>query len=77
MAKWMVYAIAGEPIARALVVADANSGKVLGAQLFGAAAAENIHLFALAIQCGVTTDHLKEMVYAYPTFASTIQSLFA
>lgn len=76
MSKWLVYSIAGESIARAQVIADAKSGKILGAQLFGAAASENIHLFALAIQCGVTADHLQEMVYAYPTFASTIQSLF-
>ncbi|HYS54626.1 MAG TPA: NAD(P)/FAD-dependent oxidoreductase [Thermoanaerobaculia bacterium] len=77
MSQWTVYAIAGEPIARAQVVAEKKTRKVLGAQLFGAAASENIHLFALAIQCGLTIDHLAEMVYAYPTFASTIQSLFA
>ncbi len=76
MTRWLVYSIAGEPIARAKVVIDSNSGRILGAQLFGAAASENIHFFALAIQCGVTAEHLKEMVYAYPTFASTIQSLF-
>ena len=34
-------------------------------------------LFALAIQCAATSDHLKEMVNAYPTFASTIESLHA
>ncbi len=77
MSKWSVYAIAGEPIARAQVIVETKTGKILGAQLLGAAASENIHLFALAIQCAVTADHLKEMVYAYPTFASTIQSLFA
>jgi glutathione reductase (NADPH) len=76
MTKWTVYRIAGEPIARAKVVAEKKSGRVLGAQLLGAAASENIHFFALAIQCGVTAEHLAEMVYAYPTFASTIQSLF-
>jgi len=76
MTQWTVNRIAGEPIARAKVVAEKKGGKVLGAQLFGAAASENIHFFALAIQCGVTAEHLAEMVYAYPTFASTIQSLF-
>jgi glutathione reductase (NADPH) len=76
MTKWTVYRIAGEPIARAKVVAEKKTGKVLGAQLLGAAASENIQFFALAIQCGVTAEHLAEMVYAYPTFASTIQSLF-
>jgi len=76
MTKWQVYAIAGEPIARAKVVIDSGNGRILGAQLFGPAASENIHLFALAMQCCLTAEHLKEMVYAYPTFASTIQSIF-
>jgi glutathione reductase (NADPH) len=77
MTRWLIYSIAGEPIARAKIVIDSGTGRILGAQLFGAAASENVHLFALAIQCGVTVEHLKEMVYAYPTFASTIQSLLA
>lgn len=75
MSRWLVYSIAAEPIACAQVVAEKTSGKVLGAQLLGTTAAENIHLFALAIQCGITTNHLAEMVYAYPTFASAFQSL--
>ncbi|HVT44530.1 MAG TPA: NAD(P)/FAD-dependent oxidoreductase [Thermoanaerobaculia bacterium] len=74
MKSWLVYAIAGEPVAWAKVVADAETGRILGAQLFGAGASENIHLFALAIRCGLTADDLREAVYAYPTFASTIQS---
>lgn len=76
MSKWTVYSIAGEPVARAKVVVDMKSDRILGAQLFGPAASETIHFFALAIQCGVTAGHLEEMVYAYPTFASAIQSLF-
>lgn len=76
MTQWTVYRIAGEPIAHAKVVAEKKSGKVVGAQLFGPTASENIHIFALAMQCGLTVAHLADMVYAYPTFASTIQSLF-
>ena len=75
MSRWLVYSIAGEPIGCARVIADKKSGKVLGAQLFGHAAPEDIHIFALAIQAGMTTQHLAEMVWGYPTFASTIQSL--
>ncbi len=77
MTRWLLYSIAGEPVARAKIVIDSGTGRILGAQLFGVTASENIHLFALAIQFGVTVEHLKEMVYAYPTFASTIQSLLA
>ena len=74
MKSWKVYAIAGEPVAWAKVVVDAETDRVLGAQLFGAGAADNIHVFALAIRTGLTAADLREAVYAYPTFASAIQS---
>ncbi len=74
MKSWKVYAIAGEPVAWAKIVADASSGRILGAQLFGAGAGDTIHIYALAIRCALTTNDLSEMVYAYPTFASTTQS---
>jgi glutathione reductase (NADPH) len=74
MKSWKVYAIAGEPVAWAKVVAEAETGRILGAQLFGAGACDSIHVFALAIRCGLTAEDLREAVYAYPTFASAIQS---
>jgi len=74
MKSWKVYAIAGEPVAHAKVIAERNSGRIIGAQLFGAGAEDNIHIFALAMRCGITAADLKEAVYAYPTFAGTIQS---
>ncbi len=75
MTGWKVYAIAGEPVAWAKVVSERRSGRLLGAQLFGAGASEIIHVFALAIRCGLTAADLRDFVYAYPTFASAIQSL--
>jgi glutathione reductase (NADPH) len=60
MKSWKVYAIAGEPVAWAKVVADAATDRILGAQLFGAGAADNIHLFALAIRTGLTAADLRE-----------------
>jgi len=77
MSKWLVYSIAGRADRTCARISETKSGKILGAQLFGATASENIHFFALAIQRRVTADHLKEMAHAYPTFASTFQSLFA
>lgn len=74
MKSWKVYAIAGEEVAWAKIISEKGGGRVLGAQLFGAGAGDNIHLFALAIRCGVTSSEMKEFVYAYPTFASAIQS---
>ncbi len=74
MQGWKVYAIAGEPVAWSKVIVNGETGRIIGAQLFGAGASDNIHVYALAIRCGLTADDLREAVYAYPTFASTIQS---
>jgi glutathione reductase (NADPH) len=75
MTGWKVYAIAGAQLAFAKVLLDNSSGHILGAQLLGDGAAEDIHLFALAIRAGIPAAELSEMVYAYPTFASAIPHL--
>ncbi len=72
MKDWKVFAIAGESIAKAKVIIDSHSGRVLGAHLFGKGADEDIHMFAMAIRFGVAADGLRTMVYAYPTFASAL-----
>jgi glutathione reductase (NADPH) len=74
MTNWKVYAIAGEPIARAKLVTEKGTGRILGAQLFGAGAAETIHTFALAMHAGITANQFRELVFVYPTFSSALQS---
>ncbi len=51
---------------------EKETGRVLGAHLFGAHADEVINIFALAIRNGLKAKDLKAMVYAYPTSASDI-----
>ena len=72
MHEWKVFAIAGETVAKAKVLIDSHSGRVLGAHLFGRGAEEDIHIFALAIRFGISADELRSMVYGYPTFASAL-----
>lgn len=72
MREWKVYAIAGEPLARAKVITESGTGRILGAHLLGGGADEIINLFALAIRFGITAPELKTMVFAYPTFASAL-----
>jgi len=74
MDDWKVYAIAGERPVRAKVVLEEGTRRVLGAHLFGAAAAELIHVFAMAIRFGLTATDLEKMVWAYPTFSSALDS---
>jgi glutathione reductase (NADPH) len=74
MTNWKVYAIAGEPIARSKVVTEKGTGRILGAQLFGAGAAETIHTLALAMHAGITANQFQELVFVYPSFSSALQS---
>lgn len=49
-----------------------GTGRVLGAHLLGFHAEETINIFALAIRSNLTTNDLKDTVFAYPTSASDI-----
>ena len=56
------------------MVAEKGTGLILGAQLFEAGAAENIHL-ALAMRAGMTTAQFRgAFVFVYPTFSSALSS---
>jgi len=72
LATWKVYAIAGAPAARARVILDTRTGRILGAHLFGPEASETVMLFAFAIRFGITADELRRTVFAYPTLASAL-----
>jgi len=76
MAGWKVYAIAGEPIARAKIVTESGSGKILGAHILGANADEQIHLFAMAMRFGISANDLRSTVFAYPTMSSALPYTF-
>ena len=75
MTKWKAFDLAGAAAARAKVLVERGSDRILGAQLFGDGAGENIHIFAVAMRAGLTARDLRRMIFAYPTFASTIPSL--
>lgn len=76
MTNWKVYAIAGEGLAKAKVISERGSGRILGAHLLGGAAGEEIHIFAMAIRFGIPATELKKMVFAYPTLASALVYVF-
>jgi glutathione reductase (NADPH) len=49
-----------------------GSNHILGAHILGPHAEEQINIFALAIQRGITLEDLKEIIFAYPTGLSDI-----
>lgn len=54
------------------VVTDAATGKILGAHLVGAHAADLIHEAALAMQVGATAAQVAGMIHAHPTLAEGV-----
>ncbi|MCS6897140.1 MAG: dihydrolipoyl dehydrogenase [Nitrospira sp.] len=62
----------GETAGLFKIVADGTTGKILGAHLVGAHAADLIHEVALAMRAGVTADQVARMIHAHPTLAEGI-----
>lgn len=75
MRQWRSARMYAERAAFSKVVVERGTGRVLGAVLLGHHAAELIHTFADAVARGVTTEELKERVYAYPTMTSDIKHM--
>jgi dihydrolipoamide dehydrogenase len=60
---------AGESAGYFKIVADANTKRVLGAEIVGPHATDLIHEAALAVKLEATLEDLEEMIHAHPTFA--------
>ena len=54
------------------VIADSDTGKILGVHILGAHAADLIHEAALALQMGATVDQVAGMIHAHPTLAEGV-----
>jgi pyruvate/2-oxoglutarate dehydrogenase complex dihydrolipoamide dehydrogenase (E3) component len=59
---------------KAIVHADTN--KILGAAVFGFGGGEIMSLLQVAMLGGVTANQLSENIFAHPTFAESMNSLF-
>jgi glutathione reductase (NADPH) len=75
MVGWLSARTYAESAAWAKIVIDEGNDKILGATMLGHAAEELIHLFALAVRCGITAGQIKDMVYAFPTFSADVKFL--
>lgn len=70
--QWYTARRLAEPVYGFKVLIDEGNRHILGAHLVGPAAEDTINLFALAMRENLTTDALREAVFAYPTAASDI-----
>jgi len=75
MHEWLSGRTYAENAAWAKVVIDNGTDRILGAHLFGHAAEELIHIFALAIKHSITATELRDFVYGFPTLSADIKSM--
>jgi len=55
------------------IVKDADSDKLLGAQIIGSHASELIHIISVALSARMTRKELSEVVFAHPTLSESIK----
>lgn len=64
--------VSGETDGLVKIIADMDSGLILGGHVVGAAAAEIVHEIALAMFADVPYATVAKMIHAYPTYAEGI-----
>jgi glutathione reductase (NADPH) len=69
---WYASRRLNEPVSAFKVLADKETGLIIGAHLLGPNAEETINLFALAMNAGIAASVLKKTIFSYPTNASDI-----
>lgn len=70
--SWYSSRRVGETCSGFKTLLEEGTDRVLGAHLLGHHSEEIINLFALAIRSKLPANHLRELLYAYPTRASDI-----
>jgi len=64
--------VSGEPEGMVKIVADLDSGLILGGHIVGMSAAETVHEIALAMFADISYTTIGKMIHAYPTFAEGV-----
>lgn len=55
------------------IITEESSGKIIGAQIFGAQAGEIVHIIALAIKNNMTLADLEQITFAHPTLSEVLK----
>lgn len=77
MDSWPSSLRIGQQHAFYKVLIEEDSGKIMGAHLFGHNAGEAINIFALAIKFGLSNLDLKKVLWAYPTYVSDLKYMIS
>jgi pyruvate/2-oxoglutarate dehydrogenase complex dihydrolipoamide dehydrogenase (E3) component len=58
-------------------IVDSDTGKILGAAMLSSNGGELMTMLQLAMMGGITCDVLRDTMFAHPTFAESLNNLFA
>jgi glutathione reductase (NADPH) len=75
MRNWLSGRTYAESAARAKVLVDKQSDRIVGAHFLGHAGEEIIHILALAMKHSITAGGIKDLVYGFPTVSADIRSM--
>jgi len=64
-----------EPAYAYKIIINDRTKAIVGAHLLSGNAAETINLFAMAINCGTTSEGLKKMIFTYPSWCNDVKSM--
>jgi pyruvate/2-oxoglutarate dehydrogenase complex dihydrolipoamide dehydrogenase (E3) component len=77
-ASWIARANEnGETRGMMKVVVNADDRKILGAAILTSGGGELMSTIQMAMTGGVTFDTVRDAMYAHPTFAESLNNLFA
>jgi mercuric reductase len=68
-----ISAISGSIPGMVKIVAERNTGRILGVHICAPLAAEMIHEGICAVKFGLTTDDLIDTLHVFPTYSGTLQ----
>lgn len=58
-------------------ITDAGTGSILGCSILGTYAGEIMSMIQIAMMAGMKSKKLKDAVFAHPTLAETLNTLFS
>ncbi len=73
--KWFNAKRTNEEVYAYKTIVDKERNIVLGAHIIASEAGEMINLFVLAMCAKLTTENIKEMIFAYPTWGNDIRGM--
>ncbi|GGW57714.1 glutathione reductase (NADPH) [Winogradskyella epiphytica] len=57
------------------IIVNERTQKIVGAHILSSQANENINIFAMAINSGLTVDQFKKQIFTYPSYTNDLKSM--